>query len=421
VVLQSETLHVQGQKTEIALVEYWTGGQHPGQLIRYQVSDHLDSVRVEVDDNAALVSYEEYTPYGDTTYQLVLSARPKRYRWTSKERDCENGLYYNDMRYYAPWLGRWIAPDPAGLGGVMNLYAYAECNPIAYGDPTGLMPRTTKTTSKRGREEEEKKEQPKLRRSSRNTREAPTPVDDDPEEAPQLVEEGPTFDPNHTGPSPDQDPDELKRNQENVADEMAERLSNRDLHHVYPQTFEGVFAWLGINIDQFTIPLAKEWHQLFEYGSAKRNLPAWQQYWEDRFFNGNFSSKTKERRIEEAKQIAQNPTGKKRLQNLANEVVNELMTIYGLPIEIDNPLRATGQESAKIRVWIHYKLVNQKDRLLKDLIRNALTPKNLGVLGNFDEILQVKQQDKGFVAKLMRIWNKVTFRTPPRPMTFGSS
>ena len=40
---------------------------------------------------------------------------PKRYRYTGKERDEENGLYYHGARYYAPWLGRWTSCDPAGL------------------------------------------------------------------------------------------------------------------------------------------------------------------------------------------------------------------------------------------------------------------------------------------------------------------
>ena len=36
---------------------------------------------------------------------------PKRYRYTSKERDEENDLDYFGQRYYAAWLGRWTAPE----------------------------------------------------------------------------------------------------------------------------------------------------------------------------------------------------------------------------------------------------------------------------------------------------------------------
>ena len=89
----------------------------PPQLIRYQFGNHLGSASLELDDQAQIISYEEYTPYGSTSYQAVRSQTetPKRYRYTGKERDEESGLYYHGARYYAPWLGRWTSCDPAGL------------------------------------------------------------------------------------------------------------------------------------------------------------------------------------------------------------------------------------------------------------------------------------------------------------------
>jgi RHS repeat-associated protein len=54
-----------------------------------------------------------------------------------KERDDENGLYYHGARHYAPWLGRWINADPAGLKDRLNLFAFMQGNPISYSDPTG--------------------------------------------------------------------------------------------------------------------------------------------------------------------------------------------------------------------------------------------------------------------------------------------
>src|SRR6202011_2633274 len=100
----------------------------PTSLIRYQFDNHLGSACLELDDNAAVISYEEYFPYGSTSYQ----ARPnnadvslKRYRYTGKERDEENGFYYHGARYYAPWLGRWTSADPAGIVDGINIYIYA--------------------------------------------------------------------------------------------------------------------------------------------------------------------------------------------------------------------------------------------------------------------------------------------------------
>ena len=62
---------------------------------------------------------------------------PKRYRYTGKERDEESGLYYHGARYYAPWLGRWIQPDPQGTADSPDLYQYARDNPTRYRDMKG--------------------------------------------------------------------------------------------------------------------------------------------------------------------------------------------------------------------------------------------------------------------------------------------
>ena len=77
--------------------------------MRYQHGNHLGSAVLELDDQANIITYEEYFPYGSTSYQAVAAQTgvPKRYRYTGKERDEENDLYYHGARYYAPWLGRW--------------------------------------------------------------------------------------------------------------------------------------------------------------------------------------------------------------------------------------------------------------------------------------------------------------------------
>jgi RHS repeat-associated protein len=139
--LVRETLHIMDDKQRIALVETRIQGTDPApqQLVRFQFDNHLGSANLELDDQAQIISYEEYTPYGSTCYQAVRSQTetPKRYRYTGKERDEETGLYYHGVRYYVPWLARWTSADPAGLVDSPNVFAYCLDNPVRFSDPEG--------------------------------------------------------------------------------------------------------------------------------------------------------------------------------------------------------------------------------------------------------------------------------------------
>lgn len=54
--------------------------------------------------------------------------------------DQETGLHYNYHRYYDPATGRYLTPDPIGLAGGVNLFAYSYNNPLNLIDPWGLYP-----------------------------------------------------------------------------------------------------------------------------------------------------------------------------------------------------------------------------------------------------------------------------------------
>ena len=140
--LERETLHVMDDQQRIALVETRTQGNDgsPAQLIRYQLTNHLDSAATELDHEANVISYEEYYPYGSCSYKAgrtLIEVSLKRYRHSAKERDEETGLSYHGARYYASWLGRWTAPDPSGIADAQNLYLYVSANPIKLQDPNG--------------------------------------------------------------------------------------------------------------------------------------------------------------------------------------------------------------------------------------------------------------------------------------------
>ncbi len=51
--------------------------------------------------------------------------------------DQETGLHYNYRRYYDPETGRYLTQDPIGLEGGINLFSYAQADPVNLTDPTG--------------------------------------------------------------------------------------------------------------------------------------------------------------------------------------------------------------------------------------------------------------------------------------------
>jgi RHS repeat-associated protein len=82
-----------------------------------------------------------------TTFCVVCAAAQlfSRSLFTGKERDIESGNDYFGARYYASSMGRFMSPDPSGLVYAdptnpqsLNLYSYAQNNPLKNIDPTGL-------------------------------------------------------------------------------------------------------------------------------------------------------------------------------------------------------------------------------------------------------------------------------------------
>jgi RHS repeat-associated protein len=150
--LQRETLHVMDDQNRIATIDNktidTTGGDGTVRNTyypRYQYGTHLGSSAYELDDSAGIISYEEYHPFGTTSFQTMDPNNDvplKRYRYTGKERDEESGLYYHEARYYAPWLCRWTSADPIGIEGGSNFYLYCDNDPIKKIDPTGTTDNT---------------------------------------------------------------------------------------------------------------------------------------------------------------------------------------------------------------------------------------------------------------------------------------
>ncbi len=146
----AEELHIkvaQAGRVQMRML-HWTEGQ-PKEIannqIRYSLDNHLGSSVMELDQDAKLLTYEEYYPYGGTAVWAAKNETEAKYkvvRYSGKERDA-TGLYYYGFRYYAPWLGRWLNPDPAGTVDGLNLYGFVGNNPISRFDTDGRMSEST--------------------------------------------------------------------------------------------------------------------------------------------------------------------------------------------------------------------------------------------------------------------------------------
>lgn len=118
---------------------HWPAGAQADQL-RYSLCDHLGSSTLELDHQAGVLTQEHYYAFGGTACwagKSALVAKYKTVRYSGKERDA-TGLYYYGYRYYAPWLQRWIGPDPAGNINGLNLYKFVGNDPLNYFDIGGL-------------------------------------------------------------------------------------------------------------------------------------------------------------------------------------------------------------------------------------------------------------------------------------------
>jgi RHS repeat-associated protein len=108
----------------------------PGGAVYYYHNDHLGTPQVLTNDSQAISWKAVYTPFGDAVVSIASVENP--FRFPGQYYDQETGLHYNYFRYYNPPIGRYITPDPIGLEGGINLFAYAANSPINRIDPTGL-------------------------------------------------------------------------------------------------------------------------------------------------------------------------------------------------------------------------------------------------------------------------------------------
>jgi len=112
-------------------------------------SDEQGSVIALTDENGELLFRTSYSPHGEDWGSSGTNVTP--FAWlgglgvmriggplSSADASPFGQLYLTRHRLYSPVLRRFLSADPLGIDGGLNLYAYANCDPLAYIDPLGL-------------------------------------------------------------------------------------------------------------------------------------------------------------------------------------------------------------------------------------------------------------------------------------------
>ena len=107
----------------------------------YLLHDQLGSVRRAVDVATGVVLQEiEYDATGNVTHNTNPGLQP--FGYAGGTMDLDGRVAHFGAREYDARAGRWLQPDPIGLGGGQNRYAYVENDPLNDTDPSGLGPKT---------------------------------------------------------------------------------------------------------------------------------------------------------------------------------------------------------------------------------------------------------------------------------------
>ncbi|HEY6642172.1 phospholipase effector Tle1 domain-containing protein [Povalibacter sp.] len=127
--------------------EYLYLGAHPVAILEsgktYWIhTDHLGTPHTVTDATRRIVWNAEYEPFGAAQVDDDPDADARSFtlnlRFPGQYADAESGTHYNIMRDYDPQTGRYLTPDPIGLYGGVNPYAYVHGNPVSGIDPLGL-------------------------------------------------------------------------------------------------------------------------------------------------------------------------------------------------------------------------------------------------------------------------------------------
>lgn len=114
----------------VALVE-------PDGETRFLHTGHLGHVEALSDASGELVAGYAYAPFGHQRAHGPAADQPLRFVGGHDVTHEGGGLYRMGSRLYLADLRRFVQPDPDGLAGSRNTYAYANHDPLRFIDPDG--------------------------------------------------------------------------------------------------------------------------------------------------------------------------------------------------------------------------------------------------------------------------------------------
>jgi RHS repeat-associated protein len=102
-------------------------------VLAYMHSDSSGSIIATSNASGVVTNKNAYSPFGESS-----AVNGTTFGFTGQRYDAETGLYYYKNRYYSPTLGRFLQPDPIGMGDGTNLYKYVNNDPLNQVDSLGL-------------------------------------------------------------------------------------------------------------------------------------------------------------------------------------------------------------------------------------------------------------------------------------------
>ncbi|MFJ8845093.1 RHS repeat-associated core domain-containing protein [Streptomyces cyaneofuscatus] len=100
------------------------------------ITDLIGTPRELVDEQGEVAWHTRATLWGATSWNRDAGAYTPL-RFPGQYYDPESGLHYNRHRHYDPETGRYLSPDPLGLGPAPNAVTYVD-DPTRWIDPLGL-------------------------------------------------------------------------------------------------------------------------------------------------------------------------------------------------------------------------------------------------------------------------------------------